>query len=64
MELTIGLPGKELETIKFTTATTFYVPAGMLHGPLYFKKINDPQKPILFHDFFFATEYKRIVKAE
>ena len=62
VELKIGWPGKELETITFTKATTFYIPAGMLHGPLYFKKINDPKKPILFHDFFFAPEYKRIVK--
>ncbi|MDY6825630.1 MAG: hypothetical protein SVV67_00400 [Bacillota bacterium] len=64
VELTIGLPGKKLEVIKFTTATTFYIPAGMLHGPLYFKKINDPNKPILFHDFFFATEYSRKVESE
>lgn len=64
VELTIGLPGKELEVIRFTTATTFYVPAGMYHGPLNFKKINDPKKPILFHDFYFAGQYKRNVKED
>jgi hypothetical protein len=31
----------------------------LYHGPLNFKKINDPKKPILFHDLFFAPEYKR-----
>ena len=64
VELTIGLPGEKLETLLFTKATTFYLPAGMLHGPLYFKKINNPQKPILFHDFFFAKEYSRKVESE
>ena len=63
VELTIGLPGKALETITFTKATTFFVPAGMLHGPLYFKEIKNPLKPILFHDFFFAGEYSRKVES-
>lgn len=59
IELTLGEEGKPLEKFVFTRATMVYVPAGLLHCPLNFKKVNDPQKPILFHDFFFSPEYKR-----
>ena len=59
VELTLGEEGKELEKFVFTRATMVYVPAGLLHCPLNFKKVNDPKKPILFHDFFFSPEYKR-----
>jgi hypothetical protein len=59
VELTLGKEAGKLEKFVFTTATTVYVPGGMLHCPLNFKKVNDPNKPILFHDFFFASEYKR-----
>lgn len=58
VELTMGEEGK-LETFVFNTAAMVYIPAGMLHCPLNFKTVNDPSKPILFHDFFFAPEYKR-----
>jgi hypothetical protein len=59
VELTLSLDGKDLEKFVITEATTVYVPAGLYHCPLNFKKINDPQKPILFHDLFFSPEYKR-----
>ena len=59
VELTLGEEGKELEKFVFSRATMVYVPAGLLHCPLNFKKVNDPSKPILFHDFFFSPEYKR-----
>jgi mannose-6-phosphate isomerase-like protein (cupin superfamily) len=59
VELTLGENEKELEKFVFTTATAVYIPAGLLHCPLNFKKVNDPNKPILFHDLFFASEYKR-----
>jgi hypothetical protein len=59
VELTLGKNKKGLKKFVFTTATTVYVPAGLLHGPLNFKKVNNPNKPILFHDFFFSREYKR-----
>jgi mannose-6-phosphate isomerase-like protein (cupin superfamily) len=59
VELTLGEEGGELEKFVFTKATMVYVPAGLLHCPLNFRKVNDPAKPILFHDFFFSTEYKR-----
>jgi len=59
VELTLGEEEGKLEKFVFTTATTVYIPAGMLHCPLNFKKVNDPNKPILFHDLFFSREYKR-----
>lgn len=59
VELTLGENENELEKFVLTTATVVYIPAGLLHCPLNFKKVNDPNKPILFHDFFFASEYMR-----
>ena len=59
VELTLSEDGKNLEKFVFTTATMVYVPAGLYHCPLNIKKVNDPNKPILFHDFFLASEYKR-----
>ncbi|OGO30873.1 MAG: hypothetical protein A2Z29_01300 [Chloroflexi bacterium RBG_16_56_11] len=59
VELTLSKDGKKLEKFVITEATTVYVPAGLYHCPLNFKKINDPKKPILFHDLFFSPEYKR-----
>jgi hypothetical protein len=59
VELTLGEEGGKLEKFVFTTATAVYIPAGLLHCPLNFKKVNNPNKPILFHDLFFAGEYKR-----
>jgi len=59
VELTLGEEGGELEKFVFTTATTVYIPAGLRHCPLNFKRVNNPEKPILFHDLFFSPEYKR-----
>jgi len=59
VELTLGENDQELEKFVFTTATVVHIPAGLLHCPLNFKKVNNPNKPILFHDLFFAGEYKR-----
>ena len=59
VELTLSRDGKNLEKFEITEATTVFVPAGLYHCPLNFKKINDPKKPILFHDLFFSPEYKR-----
>jgi hypothetical protein len=59
VELTLSRDGKKLEKFVITEATMVYVPAGLYHCPLNFKKINNPRKPILFHDLFFSPEYKR-----
>ena len=39
-----------------------YIPAGLYHSPLNFKKVDDPSKPILFHDLYFAPQYRRLEK--
>ncbi|MCX7912191.1 MAG: hypothetical protein N2506_04435 [Dehalococcoidales bacterium] len=59
VELALSLDGKRLEKFVITEATTVFVPAGLYHCPLNFKRINDPRKPILFHDLFFAPQYGR-----
>lgn len=59
VELWLSEDGKNLEKLTFTRATFVYIPAGLYHCPLNFKKINDPSRPILFHDLFFASEYSR-----
>jgi hypothetical protein len=59
VELWLSEDGKNPEKFTFTKATFIWVPAGLYHCPLNFKRIDDPSKPILFHDLFFATEYSR-----
>lgn len=61
VELTLGEQDRELEKFVFTTATMVYVPAGLRHCPLNFKRVDDPKKPILFQDLFFSPEYKKTV---
>ena len=60
VELGLSEDGKKIEKLVITEATTVFIPKGLYHGPLNFKKVNNPRKPILFHDLFFAPEYKRI----
>jgi hypothetical protein len=52
-DIEIGL-GKEREIYKITTPTTVYIPAGMIHCPLEFKKVT---KPILFVHCTLASKY-------
>jgi hypothetical protein len=59
VELTLSEDGKNFEKFVFTKATWVFVPRGMYHCPLNFKKINDPARPIIFNDFFFG-DYKRV----
>lgn len=62
VELTLSEDGKNLEKFTFTTSTFVYVPAGLYHCPLVFKKINDPRKPILFIDSYFGSQYSGKLK--
>lgn len=57
VELTLSKNGKNLEEFTITESTCVYIPAGMWHCPLRFKKINDPEKPILFTNLFYNAEY-------
>ena len=59
VEFSLSRDGKKIEKFLITEACTIYVPAGLYHCPLYFKKINNPKYPILFHDLFFSPVYKR-----
>jgi hypothetical protein len=49
----IGL-GEEQEIHKITTPTTVYIPAGMIHCPLEFKRVD---KPVLFVHCTLASKY-------
>ena len=55
VELTLG-EGKEAEMYLINSPTNVYVPKGLPHGPLYFKKID---KPIMFNNIVFVPRYVR-----
>ncbi|MDY6825592.1 MAG: hypothetical protein SVV67_00210 [Bacillota bacterium] len=59
VEFTMGETMESLEKFVFTTAAIIYIPKGLLHSPLNFKKINDPRKPILFQDMSMTTRYRK-----
>lgn len=63
-DIEIGL-GPEREIHKITTPTTVYIPAGMIHCPLEFKKVT---KPILFVHCTLASKYvkepERVIKEQ
>lgn len=52
-EIEIGL-GEEREIFKITTPTSVYIPAGLVHCPLEFKRVD---KPILFVHCTLASKY-------
>jgi mannose-6-phosphate isomerase-like protein (cupin superfamily) len=62
VELTLSKDGKKLEKFTITEATCVFIPAGLYHCPLNFKKINDPKKPIIFQNLFFTAKYERNTK--
>jgi hypothetical protein len=55
-EIEISL-GEEQEKHIITQPTAVYVPAGLHHGPLNFKKVN---KPVLFLDIAVTGKYSRV----
>jgi hypothetical protein len=46
--------GEEVEKHIIDTPTTVHVPAGMVHGPMDFKKVD---KPIIFIDALLSAQY-------
>ena len=48
--------GEEEEKQIITTSTVVYVPKGLVHCPLEFKKVN---KPIVFVDIMLTSDYSR-----
>ncbi len=60
VELWLGEPDGELKKLVITQPCIVYVRGGMRHGPLNFKKIFDPEKPILYNDMTFTVDnYER-----
>ncbi|MCX7912356.1 MAG: hypothetical protein N2506_05290 [Dehalococcoidales bacterium] len=53
VEFTLG-EGKDAETYVITTTTWVYVPAGLTHCPLNFKRVD---KPIMFGHIMFAPTF-------
>ena len=49
--------GEEGEKHIINKTTVVYIPAGLLHCPLNFKRVD---KPIIFMDIYPAAEYQRI----
>jgi hypothetical protein len=62
VEFSLGEDPEHMEKFVFTEARMVFIPAGLYHSPLNFKKVNDPSKPILFHDLYFAPSYTRLGK--
>jgi hypothetical protein len=56
IELNLSEDGKNLEKHIITKATSIYVPPGLYHGPLIYKRVT---KPILFIDLYFSKKYER-----
>ena len=56
IELTLSEDGQTMEKHVFTKTTTIYIPAGLYHCPLVFKKVT---KPILCMDLYFSNKYER-----
>jgi hypothetical protein len=56
IEMTLSEDGKTMEKHIITKATTIYIPAGLYHCPLVFKKVT---KPILTIDLYFSNKYER-----
>jgi hypothetical protein len=57
VEISLGEDKNNMEKYTITVPTAVYIPAGLFHGPLNFKKIN---KPILFVDLALTGTYSRI----
>jgi len=57
VELTLSEDGKNLEKHSITTASTVFIPKGLYHAPLNFKRVD---KPFIFINLYFSSEYKRL----
>ena len=56
IELNLSVDGKNLEKHIIKKATAVYIPPGLYHGPLIYRKVN---KPFMFIDLYFAETYAR-----
>lgn len=60
VELVLSEDGINLESHIITEATSIYIPAGLYHCPLIFKKVD---KPFVFLEIQFARQYTRVDSA-
>ena len=58
IELTIGEEGKELITFSSPVACEFFIGKGLLHGLPVFKKVNNPNRPILMTETAFTKSFE------
>ncbi len=56
VELTLSEDGVNKEVHVFTQYTTVYIPAGLYHCPLIYKKVTTP---IIFYDIVHTLKYNR-----
>jgi len=56
VELSLSLDGINLEKHTFTKSTTVYLPPGLFHGPLIYKRVD---RPFMFIDLYFSNKYER-----
>jgi hypothetical protein len=56
VELTLSEDGKNFEKHTITRSTHVYIPPGLYHGPLIYKKVDIP---FMFIDIFFSKKYER-----
>jgi hypothetical protein len=56
IELSLSEDGVNIEKHVFTQSTVVYIPAGLYHCPLNFKRLS---RPVLFIDCFFSGKYGR-----
>jgi hypothetical protein len=56
VELTLSEDGVNMEKHVFTRSTTIYLPPGLYHGPLIYRKVS---RPFMFIDLYLAEQYAR-----
>ncbi|HSW57627.1 MAG TPA: hypothetical protein VLH15_04445 [Dehalococcoidales bacterium] len=56
IELNLSEDGKNLEKHIITRATTIYIPPGLYHGPLIYRRVD---RPFMFIDMYFSAKYSR-----
>jgi hypothetical protein len=56
VEFTLSEDGVNLEKHVFTRSTTVYIPPGLYHGPLIYRKVT---RPFMFIDLYFSEKYER-----
>lgn len=59
VEFFMGEDLERLQKFVINSPTVIHVPRGLLHSPLRFKKVDNPNKPIFFQDMSMTTRYRK-----